>query len=244
MEVLVLGCGDAFGSGGRSHACFQVTTPGSRFLVDCGASALISMRRHGVDPALIDAIFISHLHGDHFGGLPFFILDAQLVSRRTTPLTIAGPVGLRERLTQAMEVFFPGSWAASRKFELRIVEIEPGATTSLAEAAVTPFLVRHPSGAPALALRFEVAGKVFSYSGDTEWVDSLIAAGKDADLLIIECYAVDRQVKNHLDWKTLGDRLPAIGARRVLLTHLSAEALRRRNELGAECCEEGMTIAV
>jgi ribonuclease BN (tRNA processing enzyme) len=95
MELRVLGCGDAFGSGGRFNTCFHVETSATRFLIDCGASALIAMRRFGVEPNGVETVFLTHLHGDHFGGLPFLILDAQLVSRRTAPLTIAGPPGLR-----------------------------------------------------------------------------------------------------------------------------------------------------
>ena len=98
MRLQFLGCGDAFGSGGQFNTCFHVTTGSTQFLVDCGASSMIAIRRFGVEPNAIEIIFITHLHGDHFGGLPFFVLDAQLVSRRTTPLTMAGPPGLRERL--------------------------------------------------------------------------------------------------------------------------------------------------
>ena len=63
---------------------------------------MIAIRKFDIDPNAIRAVLITHLHGDHFGGLPFFILDAQLVSRRTAPLTIAGPPGLRDRLTTAL----------------------------------------------------------------------------------------------------------------------------------------------
>jgi ribonuclease BN (tRNA processing enzyme) len=78
MLLQALGCGDAFGSGGRFHTCFHVSARVVSFLVDCGASALIAMRRFGVDPNTIRTVLISHLHGDHFGGLPFLLLDAQL----------------------------------------------------------------------------------------------------------------------------------------------------------------------
>ena len=79
------------------------------FLIDCGTSSLIAMRRFGVDPNSVRTVFVSHLHGDHFGGLPFLMLDAQLYGRRSVPLTLVGPPGFRERLVQAMELFFPGS---------------------------------------------------------------------------------------------------------------------------------------
>jgi ribonuclease BN (tRNA processing enzyme) len=91
MELQFLGRGDAFGSGGRFNTCLHFRDGSGAFLVDCGASSMIAMRKFGVDPNGIRSILITHLHGDHFGGLPFFMLDAQLVSRRTAPLTIAKP---------------------------------------------------------------------------------------------------------------------------------------------------------
>ncbi|BBK35454.1 hypothetical protein STAQ_05320 [Allostella sp. ATCC 35155] len=86
-----LGSGDAFGSGGRFQTCFHLAGPSGAVLIDCGASSMIAIRRFGVDPNAVDAVLITHLHGDHFAGLPFFLLDAQLTSRRTRPLAIAGP---------------------------------------------------------------------------------------------------------------------------------------------------------
>ena len=76
VSVKFLGSGDAFGSGGRLQICILIEAPGTKFLLDCGASALISMKRFGVSSADIDMILITHLHGDHFGGIPFFILDS------------------------------------------------------------------------------------------------------------------------------------------------------------------------
>jgi ribonuclease BN (tRNA processing enzyme) len=139
MRLQFLGCGDAFGSGGRFNTCFHVTTGLTQFLVDCGASSMIAIRRFGVEPNAIGTIFITHLHGDHFGGLPFFILDAQLVSRRTTPLTVAGPRGLRERLREAMEVLFPGSADIARRFQVGVIELDAGAASMVNGITVTPF---------------------------------------------------------------------------------------------------------
>src|SRR5579862_5084911 len=124
MDIRFLGSGDAFGSGGRYHTCFLVTASATRFLIDCGASSLIALKRFEVDPNSIDIILVSHLHGDHFGGLPFFLLDAHLVSRRTRPLTLVGPPpGFRDRLRQAQEVFFPGSTGITGKFALTLIEM-------------------------------------------------------------------------------------------------------------------------
>ena len=241
MRLRVLGCGDAFGSGGRFNTCFAVEASSTRFLVDCGASALIAMRRFGVDPNGIATVFLTHLHGDHFGGLPFLILDAQLVSRRTTPLTIAGPPGLRERLPELMEAMFPGSSTVARKFELRLIEVQAEADTEIDGVTVVAFVVRHPSGAPAYALRLACEGKVLCYTGDTEWVDALVTAARGADLLIAEAYTAERPVPYHLDGATLLRHLPEIAAKSVLLTHPSPDMLGRCLP-GCEAAEDGRVI--
>jgi ribonuclease BN (tRNA processing enzyme) len=244
MKVQFLGSGDAFGSGGRFNTCFFVQDLMGAFLVDCGASSMIAIRKFGVDPNSIRAVLITHLHGDHFGGLPFLILDAQLVSRRTAPLTIAGPPGLRDRLVAAMENFFPGSTKIERRFELAVRELEPHMAQNVEGIDVTPYIVKHPSGAPPFALRLTVDGKVLCYSGDTEWVDGLREAAEGADLLIAEAYFFDKKIKFHLDFSTLASRLSELGAKRVILTHMSAEMLTRVGHAGAEIAEDGLIISL
>jgi ribonuclease BN (tRNA processing enzyme) len=244
MKVQFLGCGDAFGSGGRFNTCFHVSTAGGAFLVDCGASSLIAMRRYGVEPNGVHTIFISHLHGDHYGGLPFFILDAQFYSRRAAPLTLVGPPGLENRLLQAMEVFFPGSSTAQRRFAVEVREIEAGRTTVLNGVAVTPQVVEHACGAPPFGLRFDCDGKVLAYSGDTEWTDALIPLAKDADVLIAEALFFDRKIRYHMDYSTLRSQLGRIGARRVILTHLGPDMLKRAADVSEEVAEDGMVVEV
>jgi ribonuclease BN (tRNA processing enzyme) len=96
LTLTFLGSGDAFGSGGRLQTCMLLESDGRRWLLDCGATSLVALRRAGVDPATIDAILISHLHGDHFGGVPFVLLDGQF-RRGARPLVIAGPRGVEAR---------------------------------------------------------------------------------------------------------------------------------------------------
>lgn len=244
MRVQFLGSGDAFGSGGRFNTCIHVTQAAAGFLVDCGASSLIAMRRFDIDPNGISTIFISHLHGDHFGGLPFFILDGQFYSGRTSPLTIVGPPGLRQRLRDAMEVFFPGSSSIERRFTLEIIELKPEQQKAINDVTVTPYLVNHVCGAPPFALRFECGGKVLVYSGDTEWAQSLVTAARDADLFIVEASSYDKKVEHHLDWLTLRDHLPEIRAKRLVLTHMGPDMLGRAVEDGCEKAEDGKIIEV
>src|SRR3954470_14487071 len=131
MRLTVIGCGDAFGSGSRFNTCFLVEASLSTVLLDCGASSMVALHARGIDPAAIDGVILTHLHGDHFGGLPFFLLDGQFLTRRDKPLVIAGPPGTRSRLSAAMEVFFPGAGATKWRFPLQVEEIAVGSRRDL-----------------------------------------------------------------------------------------------------------------
>jgi ribonuclease BN (tRNA processing enzyme) len=211
-------------------------------LIDCGASSMIAIRKWGVDPNAISTVLVSHLHGDHFGGLPFFLLDASLISRRTAPLTLAGPPGFSRRLGVLQETMFTGSSEIERRYLLDIRELTLHERAEIEGLTVTPYLMKHYSGAPSHALRIETEGKVLAYSGDTEWVDELIPAAKDADLFICEAYFFDKAMKYHIDYATLMRHLPEIGARRTIVTHMSAELLSRRSEIALEAAEDGLVV--
>jgi ribonuclease BN (tRNA processing enzyme) len=201
------------------------------------------MRRAGIDPLTLDAIELSHLHGDHFGGVPFLILDAQF-RRRTAPLTVAGPPGVKARVEAAMEVFFPGSTGVTRRFAVEFVELHDGVPTPVAGMTVTPFTVIHASGAPAYALRVEDGARVVTYSGDTEWTDRLLDAARGADLFVCEAYTYDRAVKFHLGHETLRAHCDALACRRILLTHMGPEMLARQAEAAFECAHDGLVVEV
>jgi len=125
MRLQFIGSGDAFGSGGRFNTCFHVIGAQANFLIDCGASSLIALKAKKVALNSIRTIFITHFHADHFGGIPFFILDAQFFSKRSTPLTIAGPQGLEEWYERVMETAFPGSSKTRQPFDLSLVDLKP-----------------------------------------------------------------------------------------------------------------------
>lgn len=244
VSVRFLGSGDIFGSGGRLQTCIHVHSEETRFLIDCGASSLIGMRRFGVDSSTIDTILLTHLHGDHFGGLPFFILDAQLNSRRTRPLVVAGPPGLESRIRDAMEILFPGSSNAQQRFSLEFVELFEEQTTTIGSLTVTPYSVIHPSGSPSYALKVQCGGKTISYSGDTEWTDALVQAAHGADLFVCEAYFFEKKIKYHLDYQTLSDHRSELECRRLVLTHMNDDILCRIEDLDAECAEDGRSITL
>lgn len=245
MRVRFLGSGDAFGSGGRLNTCFHVSAGDRAFLIDCGATALPAMKAAGVDRNAIDTILITHFHADHFGGVPFFILDAQFFARRTAPLTIAGPEGLREWYVRALETAFPGSSSTRQRFELSLVELGEGRRWEHAGLAVTPQRVVHgPPGGPFFAYRIEAGGRVLAYTGDTEWTEALVEVGRDADLLIAEAYFRDKAVPYHLDLASLERNLDRIRPKRLILTHMSDDMLRHVGEVPYETARDGLEIEV
>ncbi len=242
VRVRFLGSGDNFASGGRFQACIHVEAGATRFLVDCGASSLIPMKQTRLGTAAIDLIVISHLHGDHFGGIPFFILDAQLISRRDTPLLIAGPPGVERRVREAMEVLYPGSAGVERKFVVEYAELNEGEAISRAGITILPVRVVHGSGAPAYAYRIGCAGKVLAYSGDTEWTDALRTVADGADLFICECYFFEKQMKNHVSYRTLMAHRAELACKRLILTHPGQDLLNRIAEVEPEVARDGLEI--
>ena len=98
VTVRFVGTGDSFGSGGRFQTCILVDGPHSRVAIDFGTSSLIALAQQGIEHSSIDAILLTHLHGDHCGGVPFLLIDAMLGAKRTRALTIAGPHDLEGRL--------------------------------------------------------------------------------------------------------------------------------------------------
>lgn len=239
MRLTVVGSGDAFGSGGRFNTCFHVAAAHRTVLIDCGATTHVALRAHGIDPNAIDGIILSHLHGDHFGGIPFLLLDAQYISRRDRPLTIAGPPGTRERVHAACEVMFPKSTGTKWRFAWSVIEIPVGQATDVLGLTVTTAEVIHMSGAPSTALRVTDngagagKGKVLAYSGDTQWTEALLPIAAGADLFIVECFEYERDLAGHLSWSTVQQRLPDFAARRTMITHMNQSMLSRLDEVAA-----------
>lgn len=243
IQVTFLGSGDAFGAGGRLQPCIHVRHAAGQFLIDCGATAMVSMRRYDVAPNAVDFVLISHLHGDHFGGIPYLILDGQLVSKRTKPLVIAGPPGLEKRWRELTEASFPGATGVQRKFEIITRELTPGVPWAFGPVQAEPFPAAHMPHDPCFAYRISVDGRVIAYTGDSEWTDTLIPACREADLLIAEAYYYDRKVKNHLDYATLYSHLPVLRPRRLVLTHMS-DGFEHAADRAGECATDGMIIAL
>ena len=244
VSVRFVGSGDSFGSGGRFQTCIVVDGPRSRFAIDFGTSSLIALAQQGIEHNSLDAILLTHLHGDHCGGVPFLLIDAMLAAKRTRPLVIAGPRDLRRRMDQIREALFPGSHVMTPKFPLTWIEMEPGTAHAVLDLVVTPEPARHTAETNPTAVRVEVADKVIAYTGDTEWTDDIARVARAADLLIAECYFYDKPVKWHLNYQTIAARRQTLGAKRVVLTHMSDEMLARAADVPEECAYDGLVVTL
>jgi ribonuclease BN (tRNA processing enzyme) len=242
VKLTFAGSGDAFGSGGRFHTCFMVEAPGFTFLIDCGVSSPIALKKMGVDMSVLDAVVLSHLHGDHFGGIPYLLLDGHYVSGRTKPLTVAGPAGVAERVTAAVDVLYPGFNDIQRVFEMPFIELRAGEPAAVGPATVIPRKVPHGGGAPSHALRVEVAGKKIAYTGDAGWTDELLKVAGGADLLICEAFFYEGNATGHLSYQTLLERRGDLNAGRMILTHMGEEVLARLDDLEIETAEDGKVV--
>lgn len=248
VRIRVIGCGDAFGSGGRLQTCLCVESDTRRFLVDCGASALVGLRKFGVDPNAIDTVLLTHMHGDHYAGIPWLALQRAAAGVKR-PLTVLGPEGTAGLLPRLANHLFPSASPRPDRFNLDIREYASFRPTTLGEAwpggvTVTGYPVTHVTATNPHALRIEVGGKVIAFSGDTAWDDRLIDAAAGADIFICEAWSLRPRAPVHLDIETLRARRADIDCERIVLTHMGDDVLAALPIEGFEAADDGMVIEV
>lgn len=243
VRLTFVGSGDAFSAGGRFQTCFHADDGADPLLIDCGATALPALKRLGLDPASVGHVALTHLHGDHFGGLPWLIIEGQFV-QRTKPLAILGPTHTRERLEQALDALYPGAKDAERPYETDIQEFTERVPHDFGPARITAYPVIHAPATMPHGLRLEYGGKVIAYSGDTEWSESLPELARGADLFICECNFFDEKVPGHLDYQTLLEHRSELTANRIVLTHMGDDMLARVDELELEAASDGAVIDI
>lgn len=251
VHVKFLGTGGPFASGGRLQTCILIESDQKRYLIDCGMTALVGMTHFGVDPGSIDAVLITHLHGDHYGGLPLMIFEAQanagegsIYPPRTRALRIACPAETEERVRHLLDVL---SWRTP--FEpmktaglVDFVSLEPRRETAINGLTVTAFPVVHTP--EATALRTTISGKTIAYSGDTAWTDTLLEVAADADLFICGVYTLDIPQRGMLNYRTLEERRHQLTCKRLVLTHVGAQLQSRLAEVKEEVAADGLVITL
>jgi ribonuclease BN (tRNA processing enzyme) len=242
MKVHVLGCGDAFGSGGRNQTSYLIESSDRVFLLDCGPTTLLSMKRAGFDPRRLDAVILSHLHGDHCGGIPFLFIEYLYQSPRAEPLTLAGPPGTETKVRQLFQLMYGGGSGAKDIPPTRFQVLHPDRPDSVAGVQVFPFRVPHQIDEISLGLKVGYEGKQVLFSGDSAWSDIFIEQARGTDLFLCECSFYEQGSGNHVSFAALRPKLPSLQCKRLVLVHLGDEMLARGSDLGVTLAEDGMVI--
>ena len=244
VTVTFAGSGDAFGSGGRFQTCILVDTPVTRFVIDFGASSLVALNKMGIEHNTIETIVLTHLHGDHCGGIPFILMDAMLGAKRETPLTIVGPRETEKKLVALSEATMPGMHSMIPKFDLTYVEIDVLNPTQIGNLIITSFPANHTGQTKPTSVRVEVAGKIISYTGDSAWNKYIPKVAENSDLFICECYYYEKPIRFHMNYKDIKAHWNELKAKRTVLTHFSREMMLNKDSIPEETAYDGLVISL
>jgi len=244
VQVIFLGTGDAFGAGGRHQAGYLVSWNGGSILLDSGATTVASLRREQIAAGCIDTVLLSHLHGDHFAGLPFLFLEYTYHEPRRRPLTIAGPVGTEARVAELYRAMYRQPGSRQLPFELCFIELLPEMQAHAAGAVIDPFRVPHQQDEVSLGFVVTVGGRRILYSGDSGWTEELVARSQGTDLFICECSYFGTRQDFHLEYPRIAENRHRFGTKRLILSHLGDEVLARRDQIDVELASDGLRLDI
>jgi ribonuclease BN (tRNA processing enzyme) len=238
----VLGAGDAFGNGGRRQSSYLVRGPSATFLMDAGPTVLAALKDAGHQSDQIDFVLLSHLHGDHFAGLPFMIMEYLYERPRDREFLIAGPAGTEERVRDLYRAMYKEASLRPTTYPLRFQTLQAGVDVQLGAVSIEPFAVPHQVREPSLGLKVRVDGKTILYSGDSGWTEEFVRRTADVDLFLCECCYWETKVDFHINYPDFERQRSRIGARRVVLSHLGREVLGKLDRVKEECARDGLVI--
>jgi ribonuclease BN (tRNA processing enzyme) len=241
-RLTFLGTGDAYSPGGRHFSAYMLEHPEGALLIDCGPTILSSLNRLGLAAEPIDAVLISHFHGDHLGGLPFLFLQYIYLEPRIRPLRVIGPRQVESRVMMIFRAMYADTANEPLPFPLDFIEMSPGEQVALSGMRIDAFHAVHQDDPPSLGFEIRAGGRKIVYTGDGGWTEELIEHTKDADLFLCECSFFETRLETHLDYPRLAENMGRFGAKRIVLTHLGQEVLARQAEVDLEMAYDGLVI--
>lgn len=212
--------------------------------MDAGPTVLAGLKDAGVFSTDVDFILLSHLHGDHFAGIPFMIMEYLYERRRSHELLVAGPAGTEERVWDLFRAMYREAAARPLAFPLRFQTLEADKNVEISGVRIEPFAVPHQMREPSLGLKVRLDGKTILYSGDSGWTEEFVRRTEDVDLFLCECCYWETEVSFHINYPEIDRHRSRIGARRLILSHLGREVLEKLDRVRIEYAHDGMVIEV
>lgn len=241
MKLTVVGSGDAFCAGGALHSCNLLEHAAGKIMLECGPGVLAGMKRLGISTSAPDAVLVSHLHGDHFGGVPFLFLEYLFENPRQRPLTLIGPPTILERSFALYAALYRELQSFELPFAIEVIELSPGSRASAAGFEIEAFEVPHNAEPFALGYRVVSPEGTFLFSGDSAWTDAFVEKSRDTDLFLCECCCIEPTIPMHTSYTELLANRDRLGCKRLLLTHLG-EAVRSADPFRFERAFDGLVV--
>ena len=241
LRLNILGSGDAFNSAGALHSCYLLDDGKSKLLLECGPSVLAGLKRDGIDTSAPDAVLVSHLHGDHFGGIPFLFLEYKFKNPRTRPLTIAGPPTTEKRVSDLYAALYKDIRREEMSFDLEYVVVEPGKRFRLNTFELEAFEVPHSAEPFCLGYRISAGGTNMMFSGDSAWTHEFVDRSKGVDVFLCECCTMEPVTPVHTCYRDILAHRDMLQCKRLILTHLG-EDVRASSGIEVERARDGQTM--
>jgi ribonuclease BN (tRNA processing enzyme) len=220
LDLLFLGSGNAFAPG-RYWSSFLLN---GRYLFDASPVILPHLKKCGIALEEIEAVFITHFHGDHFFGLPFLFLEYRHLTPRSKALTIIGPPGLEERVRTITSAGY-GDLLDHVDYPLRFESVEDGRTGEAGGLAFLAREVEHVDDLQCFGYRVDAGGRTLAYSGDSTLCEPLVELAEGADVFVVECSCWGEACGPHVSPRDLVELRRRLGPKPTfVLTHLDAGA--------------------
>lgn len=217
MKLKVLGTGTCVPSLQRGSSSYLVQTKQGNILIDVGPSVVKRLLEYGFTTRDIDIILLTHFHVDHTSDLSTFLFASNYdVEPRKKDLTIVGGDGLHHFYRGLNEVY---PWILPKTYKIFLQEMPEGIFQK-ADLVITTSQMEHNN--ESIGARIE-EHKSITFSGDTDYTQSLAKLAADTDLLVVECSFPERKVEGHLNLETLQKIVGQAKPRRVFLSHLYPE---------------------
>lgn len=237
VQVRVLGSGNAFNQGGRLNSAYLVENAEQKILVDCGFTTPLAIEKNGFQPNEIDAVLITHYHGDHFAGLAAMLLALKYTSVQCKPLIIIGAGDVEQKVYELVKVLYPGTEGIFDELDLQFKSIEKKNTLGTTQVHSIPMIHSDESLPHGFILEFPSVK--IAFSGDTCWHKGVEELIQYSDFIFLECNFAEKIGKGHISVQEL-EESALVQTRKddIYLTHLSEVSYELATSRSYNCIED------